>query len=130
MRETSLMGSMAGMSSLPPPRSKYLRKRTKSPHRSERGKSATSGLVRCNKDRLSRTFADHHKWRPVCGMRVAAAGCDECQHGPPQRLCAADLGVGLDLGKSLGDQFYRCIGVDRPMRGEQRSGTGVEKSPR
>jgi hypothetical protein len=38
----SKSGQMAGMKFLLPPRSKYLRKRTKSPPRSERVKSASS----------------------------------------------------------------------------------------
>jgi hypothetical protein len=39
------IGSNTGTTSLPPPRNKYLRRQTKSPHRRERGKSATRDMI-------------------------------------------------------------------------------------
>jgi hypothetical protein len=46
----------AGMSLLPPSRSRYLAKRTELPHRGERGKSANFWLMHCSRERSTQTL--------------------------------------------------------------------------
>ena len=74
-------------------------------------------------------FSHHNEGRPEHGVGVMGSLfiLHQRQHGPAQRLGAADPGIVRGLLQHARGQLDRGTRDDRPVRHQQRPGTGVEE---
>ena len=78
------------------------------------------------------TFADERERRPHGRIGVAGVGCviDEVEHGAAQRLRTSDVRIELEDRERRGCEPGRSGRIDRPVRHQQGTRSGIEERPR